>query len=210
MTSRKSLVRRNSLGVLGCLAITTGCEPDARPESDFLYETDDSAGVFIAENSGLPAPEDIWSVDPTPLVSIGGVSAPPPALFEVVTQAVRLGDGRIVVLENQTSELRFFDENGDHLKTAGGHGEGPGEFEYASSFVRLAGDTLLIDAGDRFILFGPAGEYLGERRIDTVRYFSGRRLACGPSSLLADGSFVFCEIPSLPDTRDSGSRPPLG
>ena len=185
--------------VLGCLTAAAACEADSGPESSpgLTFQARDSAGIEIAENSGVPAEGERWSLDPEPLLSIGGPSAPPPAMFTVVTSAARLADGTVVVLENSTSELRFFDPRGEHLMTAGGVGEGPGEFEYGTSFVRLAGDSLLVDAGDRHLLFSPTGEYIRQRPIDVLRHFSGERaVGCTPFSLLADGSLLACEFVS--------------
>lgn len=142
---------------LACLAAAAGCEADPEPPP-LSHNTRDSAGIAIAVNSGAPAGAERWSVDADPMVSIGGADGPPATMFTGVTSATRLSDGTIVVLENETSELRFFDPGGAHLRTAGGFGEGPGEFEYAESFVRLAGDTLLVDAGDRHLRFSPTGD----------------------------------------------------
>ncbi len=143
--------------VAGYLTFATSCQTESAPASDLVYETWDSAGIPIAVTTGFPSPEDRWVVEAEPFLSIGGASADPPAMFNNVTQATRLSDGRIVILESEVSGLRFFDSEGQHLRTSGGRGEGPGEFEYAATFVRLPGDTLLVDAGDRHILFSPNG-----------------------------------------------------
>ena len=196
--------------VLGaaCLAAAAGCETDPEP-LPLAYHTQDSAGIVIAVNTGDPAGAESWSVDAEPMVSIGGGGGPPPAMFAVVTRASRLSDGTIVVLENETSELRFFDPGGAHLRTVGGHGEGPGEFEYAESFVRLAGDTLLVDAGARHLLFSPTGDYVRQTMIDVERHFSGERaVPCAHSRLLPEGSFLVCEAASDDSPAMRGAIPP--
>lgn len=161
---------------------------------DITYATRDSADIQIAENTGLPSPEGGWVVEAEPFLSIGGVSAAPPAQFTVVAQASRFGDGRLVILETETSELRFFDAQGRHLRTAGGRGEGPGEFQYATTFARLPGDTLLVEAMDRYISFAPSGDYVGEWRIDSSDLVARERAVCSPSALLADGSQHYCAV----------------
>lgn len=194
---------------VACLAAAAGCDAEPEPLPALAYQTRDSAGIVIAENSGFPATSQRWSVDAEPMVSIGGADGPLPAMFAIVTMASRLSDGTIVVLENQASELRFFDAAGTHLRTAGGVGEGPGEFEYGESFVRLAGDTLLLNAGDgRHLLFSPTGDYIRQTTIDVLRYMSGERAApCAHFRLLPDGSFLSCEIVSDGPSAADGAVP---
>ena len=208
----------------GCLTFATSCQTESAPASDLVYETRDSAGIPIAVNTGFPSSEDSWVVEAEPFLSIGGTSADPPAMFNNVIQATRLSDGRIVTLESEVSELRFFDSEGRHLRTSGGRGEGPGEFEYAATFVRLPGDTLLVDAGDRHILFSPNGDYARQEAIDVMGVYARDLAFCGPNPLLADGSRLLCE-PRQPDdggheesrriarllrTGHDGSEQPLG
>ena len=89
----------------------------------------DSAGIRIIENA---RPEEgsrlHWVIGPEPAVSIGDVDGEDPYLFSYAWDATKLSDGRIVVVDRSTSELRVFDETGTYLVTWGGLGEGPGEF----------------------------------------------------------------------------------
>lgn len=205
--SRPVVVARCALA-LTCLTVTVGCKADQEP-LPLAYHTRDSAGIVIAENTGVPTDGERWRVEPEPMVAIGGADGSPPTQFTVVTMASRLSDGTIVVLENETSELRFFDPGGAHQSTAGGHGEGPGEFEYGQSFVRLAGDTLLVDAGDRHLVFGPTGDYIRQTVVDVERHFSGERgVPCGHSRLLPEGSFLVCEVVSDESPAVRGAVPP--
>ena len=202
----KPVIVGRLIAAAGCPLVALACQTEAAPVPDVSYATRDSADILIAENTGFPSPEDSWVVEADPFLSIGGVSAAPPAQFTVVMQAARFGDGRLVVLENETSELRFFDAEGRHLRTAGGRGEGPGEFEYASTFARLTGDTVLVEAIDRYISFASNGDYVGEWRIDSSDLVARERAACGPSALLADGSLLHCAL-GQPETGGRwGSR----
>ena len=105
----------------------------------------DSAGVEIVESS---APRwragESWRVADTPSVTIGAVFGDDPATqFTRIVGATRLGDGRIVVADGGSAELRFFDATGRHLQSVGGKGSGPGEFVRLTGLLRLAGDSLL-------------------------------------------------------------------
>jgi len=89
----------------------------------------DSAGIVIVENS-QPAPDSRlpWEIGAQPSLSIGSVeSGGADELFRV-TDAIRLGDGRIVVANMGTNELKVFGPDGSHSGTWGRRGEGPGEF----------------------------------------------------------------------------------
>lgn len=201
----KPIIVGRLFAAAGCLPVAIACQTEAAPVSIVTYATRDSAGIPIAENTGVPSPEESWVVEAEPFLTIGGVSAAPPAMFTVVTQASRFGDGRLVVLESETSELRFFDAEGEHLRTAGGRGEGPGEFMYSTTFARLPGDTLLVDVGGRHIFFTPDGDYVGEERIDVMRFFATEGI-CGPLALLADGSLLLCEAAQQEADSRWGSR----
>jgi hypothetical protein len=95
--------------------------------------TRDSAGIRITE-SARPA----WTAEETrrlsaePVLVIGRVEGGGSDLFHGILATRRLSDGRIVVVNRGTSELRFFDGTGRYLSSAGGEGEGPGEFRLMS------------------------------------------------------------------------------
>ena len=125
-----------ALGILGCQQDRD--QPDA-PSAEMsdnadlpFSETRDSAGIRIVENA---RPEDgsrlDWMIGPEPSVSIGAAEGEDPYMFRYAWDATRLSDGRTVVADRSSSELRVFDEEGNHLATWGGRGEGPGEFPEA-------------------------------------------------------------------------------
>ena len=53
-------------------------------------------------------------------------------LFGIVSQLVKDTDGNIYLLDGQLSEIQVLSPGGDHLRTIGHEGEGPGEFRNAS------------------------------------------------------------------------------
>lgn len=98
------------------------------------------------------------TLSPEPAVRIGGAEAEGPYdLLRVMP--VRLGDGRIVVLERGSAELRYFDREGRHLLTAGRRGSGPGEMQGPTRVVGLTGDSLLVYDIElrRVTVFAPDG-----------------------------------------------------
>ncbi|MBT8397482.1 MAG: hypothetical protein KJN92_10970, partial [Gemmatimonadetes bacterium] len=104
-----------------------GCGPGESPRADGL-------------SSGIPGdgePED-WALSEPPLLEIGVQEAEDPYQLHRVRGSALLADGRIVVLNGGSQELRFFDSGGRFLFSAGGRGEGPGEFRSPAGLRRAA------------------------------------------------------------------------
>lgn len=123
---------------------TLACQPDDPALGDPGIAIRDSAGIRIIENP-LP-PEDSrldWKIGPEPTLSIGRAEGEEPYLLHFVRNAMRLGDGRILVPNGGSNELRFFDAMGNHLATTGGRGEGPGELERLLRIDPWPGDSIL-------------------------------------------------------------------
>jgi len=151
------------LALLLILAIPqTGCREGEADRSNRIVR--DSAGIEIVS---INPPHDTNAPRPTieaePTLSIGVVSGEGSHELSDVTGAIRLPDGRIVVGNGGTEELRFFAADGEHLFSTGGEGEGPGEFR-SIDFIGLIGDDSLVvhDARiKRLSLFDVSGRFLG-------------------------------------------------
>ena len=108
------------------------------------FTTRDSSGIHIAENvSPTWGDEDAWHLGDAPLVDIGAVEGDPAYELYRASSAVRLPDGRIVIGNSGTQEIRFYSESGTHLFAAGGAGEGPGEFSVINWVTRYRGDSVV-------------------------------------------------------------------
>jgi hypothetical protein len=81
-----------------------------------------------------------------------------------VSDAVRLGDGRIAVGSTASDDIRYFDQNGAHLRTAGRTGGGPGEYQNVNGLERSAADSLLVidTSARRVSVLDPVGDYVRE------------------------------------------------
>lgn len=124
----------------------------------------DSAGITIVENTApLWSEAERWQLAAVPEVEIGVLEGEEPYQFNQVRGALRLSDGRIVVANNGTAELRYFDARGRYLMAAGRRGGGPGEFQYMGAPFRTPGDSILIADGSgtgRISLFDPEGRFV--------------------------------------------------
>jgi len=122
----------------------------------------DSAGVRVLVNSAAELQRvPLLRPSAEPVVRVGVVDgAPEYQLFRVGT-AVTLSDGTLVVGNSGTQELRYYDARGNHVATAGGQGEGPGEFMTLSVRGTLPGDSVIAwDARlRRFSIWSASGAF---------------------------------------------------
>ncbi len=133
--------------------------PPEGPAPDF--ETPDTTGVPIIENARPPADSRLdWRIGERPALSIGEVDGPDPYLLDL-SDILRMPDGRIIVADRASGELRAFDTLGVHLATWGGSGEGPGEFINLISVDPWPGDSLVArwSQGNRLTVFDSQGGY---------------------------------------------------
>jgi hypothetical protein len=126
--------------------------------------TRDSAGITIVENTseGIWTDADRWTL--TEELRIGTNEGEPEYQFAAISGIAGLPDGRIAVLDGQAQEFRIFSPDGEHLRTIGRPGSGPGEFGMGAGPVLVAGgDTLLIPdlMNQRLNRYAPDGEPLG-------------------------------------------------
>lgn len=125
-------------------ALTPGCS--GRDLTGDATTVRDSAGVVLV-TSTRPLWDAIagWRVDPEPLVSIGVETGEEPYMLSRVFDALRLPDGRILIGNSGTAEIRVFDPQGTFVRSVGRRGNGPGEWgDFATvRFWRLADGSLL-------------------------------------------------------------------
>ena len=152
--------------------------------------TSDSAGIAIVEShEGAWEEGDAWRLDSVPAVRIGGEEEGDPAYDLLqVSDAVRLSDGGIALINNGTSELRLYDASGRHRRTVGRAGDGPGEFRAMETLDRSPGDTLHVYDYmlRRFTSIAPDGTLLGSKGLRAA--LEGAFLQ--PLTRLPDGSWL--------------------
>ncbi|MEX2280873.1 MAG: 6-bladed beta-propeller [Gemmatimonadota bacterium] len=137
------------------LVVCVGACTDDRPPA--ATEVRDSAGVRIVQNH-RPAwsSSSTWRLSSEPAVDFG----PADTLYRI-GPIVRLNDGRIVVANGSSSELRVYSADGKPLRRIGREGAGPGEFRDISRMFAIANDSLLVFdiLLRRASVFDPQGEF---------------------------------------------------
>lgn len=114
-------------------------------------------------------PVAVWTLSTEPLVDIGVVEGDPDQELFAATSSVRLRDGRIVVANTGSNELRFYEAGGRFVRAVGRRGRGPGEFRGLRRVYQFTPGTLLaLDGTGRVSMFDTAGVFLGVSPIDSV------------------------------------------
>ena len=189
----------NVITLTACICSLTGCdasERDGISGGSGTVVVTDSSGVRITEASAADAPT--WSVGESPEIRIGSVEGDEPYLFDGIGAAFLLSDGRIVVADGGSRQLRYFSAEGEHTQTAGRQGQGPGEFQ-AFTAVLMTGDSLLVhdNRNDRLTTIGRDGTMVDE--------ISGPELPGVARGILlgriSDDEFLFRSTVPLPIRR---------
>lgn len=125
----------------------------------------DSAGVLVATTLGAEARAPIgWVVDTVPEYQLGAMEGEEPYLFSRISGAQQISDGRVVVVDAVSCELRFFGPDGVFVELTGGKGEGPGEFDAGMTgrcdlIPSPGNDSLRVFDGARLSLLDDRGRF---------------------------------------------------
>lgn len=121
---------------------SAACAGDAPSRSSPALVVD-SAGVEIVTSDALGSDRRCALAD-RPTLSVGTSEGDEASMLYFVRGANRLSDGSLAVLNNGSGEIRVFSRAGTHLRSMGGHGDGPGEFRIGRFIWVLPGDTLWV------------------------------------------------------------------
>lgn len=134
------------------------------------------------------AQDSVWALSDQPQIDIGSVAGSPNYQLFHATHAVRLDDGRIVVANTGTQELRYYAPDGRHLLTTGRNGGGPAEFRGLKWIGKTPDDSVLAfdEANARISIFGPDGRFAHSVTLDAPRQQVIRTVI----GRFADGSLV--------------------
>ncbi len=120
------------------------------------------AGEGGGDPPQVPEEPQVWRLSGDPVLEIGAVEGEEPYQLHQVGGAVRLSDGRILVSNTGSRELRLSGGGGDFLESIGKDGEGPGEFRAPTRIRKLPGDTVMVwdQALQRVSIFDARGRFL--------------------------------------------------
>jgi len=125
-----------------------GCD-DRQPAAEEVFRRD-SAGIEIVQNGDVGRLPVVRVAGGDLRLDLGSAGDDTTHLLYQVEGAHVLSDGRIVVANRGSHELRYYGSGGRFLHAVGGKGGGPGEFEYLAWTTRCASDTVVTyDIGHR-------------------------------------------------------------
>jgi hypothetical protein len=147
--------------------------------------------ALLLQSSAYASAQARWTLAAKPLLEIGVVEGDPEQELFDARSSVRLTDGRIVVLNAGSNELRFYDKSGKFLSKTGRKGKGPGEFGWAARVYYTHPDSLLVfdqstsqeshfDATGKFIGLTNGAPVAGEV-FKRDAWFYGRYFIDGPA-----------------------------
>jgi hypothetical protein len=108
-----------------------------------------------------------WTLSAEPIVSVGELDGADEYLFQSITDALLLSDGRLVVADDGTLDVRLFDSAGAFLSRWGGAGDGPGEYQNVRAVWRTSATEIgVYDArAHRLTYIDVDGAVVGTRPI---------------------------------------------
>ncbi|MDE0132324.1 MAG: hypothetical protein OXQ32_08720, partial [bacterium] len=121
--------------------------------------------------------DTVWWIESEPILELGLIGGADQYEFFQIQGATRLSTGAIVVLDGGSSQLRAFSPDGNHVWTAGGRGDGPGEMKSPTHIERLPDDFLQVQDGVYRIRYAPDGTLAAHDRLavedlSALRFFA--------------------------------------
>ncbi|HSG82550.1 MAG TPA: hypothetical protein VLC48_09885 [Gemmatimonadota bacterium] len=152
----------------------------------------DSAGISVVESRAPAWSEgEGWRLATSPDLVVGVVEGSTEYQLFQVSSAGKLPDGRIVISNGGSQEIRFYDGEGKFLMATGREGEGPGEFKGIGPVWLLGADSLAVFDYRlaRLSVFSTAGQFARTARLESCN--DGAAFATG---LFGDGSLVAMSV----------------
>jgi hypothetical protein len=122
------------------------------PRSALIRSLTVACCVFVASSHVTAQQATGWTIATKPELAIGDAMAEDEYMFQSISAARLLPDGRVVVADNGLLEIRMYGKDGKFLQRIGRRGSGPGEFAYIPAlWLTSKGKIAAWDARTRRI-----------------------------------------------------------
>lgn len=176
-------------------ALTVACAPGDATVPVAVVR--DSAGIAVVANVFPDSAVVAWWSIAEPELDIGGADAEEAYSVYQVTDALRLSDGRVVVANGGSADIRYYAADGTHLHTSGRRGDGPGEFQRPQRLIVLSPDSVLVIDRGRTTVLDAAGAYVRDfvpggagTRVSVVGRFDDGRLVGASTAIMNEESIA--------------------
>lgn len=154
------MIRSTAGALLLLLVATTACDGADEMATTFSVDTL-ASGTIVVRN----APREEGGEGTIRLereVRIGAVDGAEPFVFGQVRDVAIGPDGLVYVLDGIAEEVRVFSADGQHVRTMGGPGDGPGELRGPFAIALDPEGRLWIaqERGRRYTVFDAAGSFV--------------------------------------------------
>jgi len=133
----------------------------------------DHISARIVESTSPSLGSNAWFVASEPELTFGTEEGDENFQFYRVFSVIQLSSGNIVVSNSGTHELRFFDSNGNFIKSTGQNGRGPGDFGDWSSMKlhKYSDDSFIVNdnSNNRGSIFSNDGELITVNSIEKIK-----------------------------------------
>lgn len=162
------VARRSGCRCLVLFLLLAGCGRAREDAASGVAVSNDPDGTRVVSGSL----EDLatvpqWTFATEPRLEIGTREGEPGNDLFGVRSAFVLSDGRLVIANGGSAELRFYGPDGEYAGSVGGKGEGPGEFIAIQRADLLRGDSILVSdvRARRLSLFDSHGAFVSDVRL---------------------------------------------
>lgn len=198
------LMRRLNLMLLVVVFVVPGCSAEEEEDTSQIHPNRESLTIKQAPSSSIELPAEemqrIASIDPgrehvlsdLPVsLRLGELEGDPDStdVFGVIRDAALFDDGAVLLLDGSTSQLFLYDGEGRRLATAGGPGQGPGEFREPRA-LDLLNDTTALVAG------ASGNISVFTRQASSLTYRRRFRASMSPLDVCAQSDTVYVMGPS--------------
>lgn len=144
----------------------------------------DSAGIKIIESVGEAPSALSIIVDTVAVLKIGAVDDERYSFSRIIGSVIDRA-GQIHVADGVRAEVKLFDARGNYIRTYGGSGSGPGEFQAIRGIDYCNGSVVVSDLlGHRIAIFDDNGKLKETRRWEALRRgVTPMRMTCNETGM---------------------------
>jgi hypothetical protein len=151
--------------------LTQGCSGGGDPDRAVRI-TSLPGGMVVVENPILPEGDTIYSFRSVEDLRIGSVASGGPDQFSRIGAFTVDDEGNMYIVDGMAEEIRLFDPQGNHLRSFGRKGGGPGEFNNVTGMAWGPEGNLWTYESRKFSTFTRDGEFLRSHRRELGGIFS--------------------------------------